>query len=145
MNNLYNHLINIYIKYKAVVLYIFFGVVTTIINIGTYYIFSSILNIDYLISNLIAWVFAILVAYITNKLYVFDSKSFSKEIIIKELTSFIIARIFSLIIDNVIMYVFVGLLDINDMIIKVASNFVVIILNYILSKFIIFKKKDLIE
>ena len=127
-------------KYKSIILYLVFGALTTLINIATYAIFAKVLNINYLISNVIAWILAVIVAYITNKLYVFESKSFEKNVLVKEVISFFIARLFSLGVDMLFMYITVGIFGYNDVIMKIFSNIIVIILNYIFSKFIIFKK-----
>ena len=127
-------------KYKSIILYLVFGALTTLINIATYAIFAKVLNINYLISNVIAWILAVIVAYITNKLYVFESKSFEKNVLVKEVISFFIARLFSLGVDMSFMYITIGILKYNDILMKVLSNIIVIILNYVFSKFIIFKK-----
>ena len=79
---------------KEAILYIVFGVLTTIINLISYYFFSNIITINYLISNTIAWIISVIFAYMTNKLYVFNSKSIRIDIIIKEFTKFIRCFIF---------------------------------------------------
>lgn len=139
---LINYIYELIKKYKSVILYLIFGVLTTIINILTYALLTKIFNINYLISNVIAWLFAVIFAYITNKLYVFESKSFEKRVLIKEIISFLLARLFSLGFDMLFMYITVGIFSFNDMFMKILSNIVVVILNYVFSKFIIFKKKE---
>lgn len=133
-------LIKLFKKYKETILYLVFGGLTTVINLLVYAITTKIFGINYLVCTVIAWILAVIFAYITNKLYVFESKSFKKEVIVKEVTSFFLARLLSLFIDMLIMYVFVSIFKFNDMVIKIISNIVVIIVNYVLSKFIIFKK-----
>jgi putative flippase GtrA len=128
-------------KYKEVLLYLIFGVLTTIINIVTYGLFKNLLNIDYMVSNIIAWCLAVAFAYITNRIYVFNSKKNSNKDIIKEIILFITVRISSLVIDVLIMYVGVSILEFNDMLIKVLANVIVIIVNYIMSKLVVFKNK----
>lgn len=129
-------------KYKEQIAYVFWGGVTTLVNIATFYIVAHILHIGTMISTTIAWILAILVAYITNKLYVFNSKSFNANIVIREFISYVICRLLTLGIDLAIMYIFIDKLKFNDMIIKTLSNVVVIIINYILSKLVIFKKQE---
>ena len=80
-----NKLLNLYKKYKEIINYLIFGVLTTLISIVTYAIFTKVFHIDYLISNVLSWIIAVLFAYITNKIYVFESKSKKN---IKELISF---------------------------------------------------------
>jgi len=126
---------------KEVLLYLIFGVLTTIINIVTYNIFKNLLNIDYMLSTIIAWCFAVIFAYVTNRIYVFNSKNNNKTDIVKEIMLFISVRLSSLVIDIAIMYIGVTILTINDMLIKVFANVVIIIINYIVSKKIVFKNK----
>ena len=132
---------NLHIKYKEVINYGIFGILTTIINYVSYIIFTRIFNIDIFISNLLAWFLSVLFAFITNKIIVFESKQITFKVIVKEGTSFIVARILSLLLDMFILYIMSDLMGINDLIVKIISNIIVIIVNYILSKFIIFKKK----
>ena len=136
----FNKILQLLKKYKVIILYLVFGVLTTLINIATYTLLTKVFNINYLISNIIAWILSVIFAYITNKLYVFESKSFKKSILLKEILSFFAARLFSLGVDMSFMYITIGILKYNDILMKVLSNIIVIILNYVFSKFIIFKK-----
>lgn len=133
-------LITNYKKYKQVILYLFFGGVTTVQNILTYYIFTHLLGINNMVSNIIAWVLSVLIAYITNKVYVFESKSTGRRHLIKEMSLFFYYRLLSGLIDLSIMFVFVNVLHYNDIVIKIISNVVVIIANFVFSKLLIFKK-----
>ncbi|MDF2865568.1 MAG: gtcA [Clostridia bacterium] len=128
-------------KNKEVLLYLVFGILTTLINIVTYGLMKNLLNIDYMVSNVIAWCLAVAFAYVTNRIYVFNSKKNNKTDIIKEIILFVSVRLSSLAIDIVIMYVGVSLLQVNDMLIKIIANIIVIIINYIMSKKIVFKNK----
>ena len=133
----------IYLKYKEIINYLIFGVLTTIISLATYYLLVlTILNpdkpLELQIANIISWIVSVAFAYITNRLYVFNSKDKN---ILKEIIKFYSARIFSLIIDMSLMYIFVSLLSLNDKIVKIIVQIIVIILNYILSKLLIFKNK----
>ena len=92
-----------------------------------------------MLSNLLSWVIAVTFSYITNKLFVFQSNAKGKLELTKEFGKFVLGRVFTLILETVILYVMVDLLHINDMIVKVISQIVVIVTNYILSKLIIFK------
>lgn len=126
-------------KYKEVVLYCIFGGLTTVINIITYFLLSRVLSINYLVSNIIAWILSVLFAYVTNKIFVFQSKNIELRYLVNEILAFIGCRLFSGILDIGIMYVFVDILSFNDFIIKILANIVVIALNYIFSKLMIFK------
>ncbi|MBE6149212.1 MAG: GtrA family protein [Firmicutes bacterium] len=130
----------LYKKYEEIINYLIFGVLTTIVSIITYFICSKIFNINYLISNIISWILSVLFAFITNKLYVFKSKNKNKNIIIKELISFFSSRIFTFLIDMGLMYILVSILKVDDMLSKLVTQIIVIVLNYILSKLYVFKK-----
>ena len=89
MNNI-KKLIN-----KEIILYVIFGVLTTIVNLIAYYLFSNIININYLISNAIAWIISVVFAYITNKFFVFNSSYINKDVIIEEFIKFMNCRLIS--------------------------------------------------
>lgn len=126
-------------KYREVLLYLVFGGLTTLINIISFFILRKF-NIALYISNTIAWILSVLFAFITNKLFVFESKGKSKKENTKELVSFFGFRILSLVFDMGAMYLLLDVLNIKELIAKIVSNVVVIILNYIFSKLFIFKK-----
>ena len=128
-------------KYKQTILYLVFGVLSTIVNIATYAFCTRSLNIEFLISNWIAWIAAVLFAYITNKFFVFESKETNIKFLIKELSSFVSCRIVSGVIEMILMYIMIRLMSLNDFIVKIITNVVVVILNFIFSKLIIFKNK----
>lgn len=128
-------------KYKSIILYIVFGVTTTLVNIITYFICTRILKNDIIISNVVAWCFAVLFAYVTNRKWVFESENNSKSGVLKELIYFISCRLTTGLIDLIIMYISVNILNFNDIFMKIISNLIVIIVNYLASKFIVFKKK----
>lgn len=141
-------------KYKEIILYIFFGVLTTIVNFVIYFIMNALLGEDmYLVSNVIAWIGAVAFAYITNKIWVFESKSRESKTLLREIGEFVSARLLSLGIEETGLYIFVDLLKFStfsfsflrltitgDVIAKIIMQIIVVILNYIFSKFIIFKK-----
>lgn len=123
---------------KETFLYLIFGILTTIINIVSFFLFNKLF--DYKLSNIIAFILAIIFAYITNKKYVFESKKEEKTEIIKEFIFFIGSRLFTFVLDMLLMVLFIEGLFVNVLVSKVIVNVVVIILNYILSKKLVFKK-----
>lgn len=131
----------IYLKYKEIILYLIFGILSTLINILVFLIFNNVFNINYIISNIFAWIFAVLFAFLTNKFFVFESTNDNKKDDIKETFSFFLARIFSLGVDMLFMYVTIDIFSWNSSISKILSNIIVIIINYFFSKFLIFKKE----
>lgn len=122
--------------------YIVFGVLTTFINIFSYLIFTT-MGLAYIESNFIAFILSILFAFITNKLYVFDSKSWKINIVFRESITFLTSRIVTFFIDTISLVILIELFGINDFISKCIVNVIVIILNYILSKFFVFKRKNI--
>lgn len=137
MNEIYNK----HIKDK--ILYIIFGILTTLTNIFTYWIFTSKLKFDYINASIFAWVISVVFAFITNKLYVFNSKKIELNILIKEALYFFAFRILSLLIDLTAMFLLVQIIKTNDLFAKVISNIIVIIINYYASKLIVFKQCSL--
>ena len=135
-------IINRLIKNKEVLLYLFFGVLTTIVSFLTYTLFTRVMAIDELVANVLSWVFAVAFAYITNKNFVFDSHHKSLNATIKELVAFFTARLFSLAAETVIMYIGIRVFSFFDLYVKLFAQIVVVILNYVLSKYLIFKKED---
>jgi putative flippase GtrA len=127
---------------KEIIRYLFFGGCTTLVNIITYYIWTRGFHITVLSSTIAAWILSMLFAYITNRRYVFQSKNSDIKAVFLELITFVICRLFTGALDICIMYVFVHLLRQNDFMIKILSNFVVISGNYVVSRLLIFRKKD---
>ena len=130
-------MLNKYKKYKEIINYLIFGGLTTVVSIATYALFAKVFHIDYLISNVLSWILAVLFAYITNKIFVFESKSKKN---IKEITSFFFFRIVSLLIEMIILYIFVDMFHIDDLFTKIIAQVIVIVANYVFSKVFVFKK-----
>ncbi len=126
-------------KYKSILMYLFFGICTTIINIVTYWMFYISLDFPNVLSTIFSWIISVLFAYITNKLWVFESRSFGKKVLVREIATFFGARFISGIIDLAVMFLFVDMLLFPAIIIKFISNIFVVIFNYVASKVVIFK------
>ena len=139
-----------------VVRYIIFGLLTTAVNFIVYFTVTAVFgDHTYLAANVAAWVVAVAFAYVTNKLFVFDSKSWDKSVVVRELGAFVSARVFSLLVEEAGLYVMIGLwrfdrfvIDLAVMqigggtIVKLFMQFVVIVMNYVFSKLVIFRKKQ---
>ena len=126
-------------KFREVLMYLFFGGLTTVVNIVSFYILRK-LSVEVYVSNIIAWLIAVIFAFITNKLFVFESRGKSKKKNARELISFFGFRILSLGFDMGSMFLLIDILHVGEMISKILANILVIILNYIFSKLFIFKK-----
>lgn len=130
-----------YKKHKEVLLYLFFGGVVTLVSIGTFQFFYAVFKINELIANVISWVISVLVAYITNRTWVFRSTANTKSAVTVEMLGFFGGRAATLLIEELIILVFVTFLKFNSLAVKLAAQIVVIVLNYIFSKLLIFKNK----
>ncbi|KRO09568.1 GtrA family protein [Paucilactobacillus hokkaidonensis] len=119
--------------------YIFFGGVTTLVNIGVFAVLDK-MNWNYQLANVIAWFLSVLVAYLTNKVWVFSSHYTTFKAFIIEFVEFYFFRALTLIIDVIIMYIGISMLGWNAILVKVIDNVIVIIVNYVFSKWYIFKK-----
>lgn len=147
-------------KYKEIITYIIFGVLTTVVSWGSYTVFVEMLSMKVFVGNLLSWVCAIVFAYITNKLWVFESKSWKPSVIGKEIVTFVASRGVTGVIeivcvpllaktgfDNLFygilekMNISIGILFTDGIYSKIFLSVVVVILNYFFSKFIIFKNK----
>ena len=126
-------------KCREVLSYLFFGGLTTLVNILVFFLLRYF-NFHLYLSNLIAWLVAVLFAFVTNKLYVFGSKSDDKKKNLKELIAFFICRIISLGVDMGAMYLLLQVINSSEVFAKIMTNILVIILNYLFSKLIIFRK-----
>ena len=129
-------------KYKEVIMYLIFGILTTIVSLVSYYLLTStLLNpnsaVQLQVANVISWILSVAFAYVTNRKYVFESKSCDY---VKEITSFVGGRVVTLFMDMLIMFIFVTIFHLNDKLFKLVSQVVVIILNYVISKLFVFKK-----
>lgn len=126
-------------KYSELINYAFWGVFATVANIAAYYVSYDLCHISNVISTLIAWAVAVIVAFITNKLYVFHSRGTSMKENVKEFISFTGFRLISEIFDLGIMFFAVDVMGWSALLWKVVANVIVVILNYFFSKFIIFR------
>ncbi|MBQ3192093.1 MAG: GtrA family protein [Oscillospiraceae bacterium] len=129
------------VKYWDILSYLIFGVLTTVVNYLVYLPMYNMVGLSAAVSNCIAWVVAVAFAYLTNKPFVFRSHDWSKETVIPELTKFVSCRVASGVMETVIIFLAVDLMGWNGNICKLVTSVLVVILNYIFSKLIVFKKK----
>ena len=132
----------LYEKYREQISYLFWGGMTTLVSYASYFIFARLFSLDPLIANVLSWICAVAFAFVVNKIFVFRSASWSPAVFLSELWKFVSARIFSFVLEMAIMFVFVKLLHMNDLFVKIAASVIVVIVNYFLSKWLIFRKKQ---
>lgn len=142
-------------KYEELILYVVFGGLTTLVNFIAFWLLNKTIGeAAYLVNNVIAWFVAVVFAYITNKLWVFDSKSWKFKVLLKEVPEFFLARVFSLLVEEGGLWLFIekmgfdafsftilGFEVTGKLIAKIVLAVIVVILNYFFSKFVIFAKK----
>ena len=129
-------------RYKSQLLYLFFGGCTTLVNVVVYGLCAHAANLSTTSSTVIAWVVSVLFAYVTNRTWVFESRAGNLSDVLREMGYFFLCRLATGALDLVIMYVCVDRLGLPDMPVKLLSNVVVIVLNYVASKLFIFAKKE---
>ena len=137
-NHVFGKISGLIQKHSMIIKYLLFGALTTLINMAAYALLYNRLGVSNVASTVIAWVLAVAFAFITNKLSVFESRRFDRKTLTHEISSFLGARIITGILDTAIMYLAVDVLHLTPIVWKLISNVVVIILNFITSKFFIF-------
>ena len=129
-----------YKKNKEILLYLFFGGLTFLVSIISYAVLCLKKKRNALIANIGSWILAVSFAYVTNRVWVFDSNAETTADFIKEITSFIGGRVATLVIEELILFIFITNLGMNSMLVKIVAQVIVIVLNYVISKLIVFKK-----
>ena len=127
-------------KHYDILAYLFFGVLTTAVNYLVYLPCYNLLHWGAAVCNIIAWVAAVAFAYLTNKPFVFRSHDWSAKTVVPELTKFVGSRIFSGALETAFIFVTVDLLCWNGNVMKLITSVLVVILNYVASKLVVFRK-----
>lgn len=135
----------LFTKYRELTSYVFFGVLTTLVNWLSYIVIVAVLGggekeSAVVVATAAAQILAILFAYVTNRIWVFRSKATGIKGVFWEMLRFFAARGVSFVVDIILMYVGVSLLNMDDSLMKLLSNVVIIIINYVLSKVFVFKR-----
>ena len=133
-------LYDLFVKHYDIISYLFFGVLTTVVNYLIYLPCYNLLHFSASVSNVIAWVFAVAFAYLTNKPFVFKSHDWSAKTVVPELTKFVGSRIVSGVLETAIIFVTVDVLGWNGNVMKLVTSVLVVIFNYVASKLLVFKK-----
>lgn len=132
-------------KYREILLYLIFGALTTVVDYLSLWLFYDLLGIrvlDALGANTLAWVVSVAFAFTTNKIFVFESRDTSQKTLIREILSFVAARLVSLGAESAVIYIGVNVLGCNLWIMKLLASVIVVISNYVFSKLVIFRKKN---
>lgn len=135
-----NRLKKLFVKYQELIIYLVFGVLTTVVNYLVYLPCYNLLGLNASVSNMIAWLVAVIFAFVTNKPFVFRSYDWSSEVVIPELTKFVATRIGSGAMETAILFLAVDLAGMNGNIWKIVTSVLVVVLNYVGSKLLVFRK-----
>lgn len=128
-----------YKKNKELLLYLFFGGLTFLVSISSYALFNIRIGWNALTANIASWILAVAFAYVTNRTWVFESSTDRGSNLIKEITGFVGGRIATLVIEELILFIFITEFEMNSVLVKIVAQVVVIALNYVISKMIVFK------
>ena len=145
------HLMNFFYKIKQQLeqrklwepfVYLFFGGLTTVVNLIVHFLFLEFFHVHYMVATVISWIAAVIFAYVTNKRWVFDSKTEAGKETNAEFARFIFYRLLSLAMDTLSMYLLISVLQFGNVSAKFITQILVVVANYIFSKFLIFTKKN---
>lgn len=138
---MHDRLKKLFVKYRELITYLVFGVLTTVVNYLVYLPCYNLWGLNASVSNVIAWVVAVAFAFLTNKPFVFRSYDWSMKVVVPELTKFVATRIGSGALETVILFLTVDLAGMNGNAWKLLTSVLVVVLNYIGSKLLVFKKR----
>ena len=127
-----------YRSHKEVLLYLLFGGLTFAVSIVSYALFTKVMKVNFMVANVISWILAVSFAYVTNRTCVFKSRATGREAMLKEISKFVSGRIFTLLVEEVVLLVFIKLLHFDSMVVKTAAQVAVILMNYMVSKMWVF-------
>ena len=130
----------LYTKYKMPLLYIFFGGTAFVLNMVLFYAIDRWTPLNELVNNIICWVICVLFQFWTNRTWVFDGKTTGLKEFLKQMASFFSGRLFTLFLEEAIIAIFITWLKLPSLPIKLLAQFIVIVLNYVISKLFVFKK-----
>lgn len=131
-----------YLRYRDIISYLFWGVMTTAVNYAAYFGCTRLCGIGYFWSNIIAWVAGVAFGFVVNKVFVFRSLDWSPRTAFRECWQFVTARVLSGGLETGSLALFVDCFHCNDAIVKIVAGIVVVIMNYVLSRFVIFRKRQ---
>lgn len=136
-----NKILELLRKYQDILAYLVFGVLTTVVNFFVYYPLTNLLSMNATLANVIAWAVSVAFAFLTNKPFVFKSNDWSASVVIQELSMFIGTRVGSGALETAMIFLLVDCLSLDGNIVKIAVSGLVVIINYVGSKLLVFRKK----
>jgi putative flippase GtrA len=129
-----------YQKHKEALLYLFFGGLAFLLSIGLFWMFIDLLGMAPLWANVLDWIIVVIFAYVTNRTWVFNDKAYDSEGVLRECGAFMVGRLGTLVLEEAVLWIGIDMLKINSIVMKIVTQVLVIIGNYVISKFFVFKK-----
>lgn len=130
-----------YKKHHKFLAYLFWGVATTVVDYGTYFLLTRFADCNYIFSNLCAWIAGVTFAFFVNKTFVFHSKSWKAKVLLLEFEIFVSGRIVSGLVETGVLWFGVSVCHYHDMLVKILAGGLVMTLNYLFSQFFVFRKE----
>lgn len=131
-----------YKRHKEVLLYLFFGGLSFLVNVGSFIFLNKSLSLNELVANVISWIVTVLFVYVTNKLWVFKVDVKTMKAAIFQILSFFTGRLGTLFLEEAIIFVFITKMDLNSTIVKIVAQIIVIVANYVISKLVVFRSEE---
>ena len=128
------------VKYREIITYLIFGVLTTLVSFGVYYALLWC-GVHYIVAQVVSWVAAVAFAFVVNKLFVFKDKDYSSSALLRQIWQFVSVRIASGLIETALLWLLVDILLIGEGIAKIPVAVLTVIINYVASKLLVFRKK----
>lgn len=130
-----------YSRHREVLLYLFFGGLAFLVNIGTFWLFHDVVRLHELVANVISWIITVLLAFFTNRVWVFAADSRTADAFWRQMAAFFVGRALTLAVEELMLFLFVTRLELPGTPVKLPVQILVIVLNYFLSKYWIFKSE----
>ncbi|MCL2367440.1 MAG: GtrA family protein [Oscillospiraceae bacterium] len=127
---------------REVIVYVFFGVLTTAVSFGAFVLFERIMDLPWAVANTLSHLLAILFAFVTNKIWVFQARDYAPRKVISEFLKFLSSRLLSYVVDMGLLALLIEVLRYDPLLSRVGTTVIIVVLNYVMSKVIVFRKKD---
>lgn len=131
-----------YKKHKEILMYLFFGFVTFALSVVTFVLFNKTFCINELFANILSWLICVMVAFLTNRTWVFNAETKGRKEFVNQMLNFYAGRLLTLILEEAILGIFITWLGFDSVVVKIVAQALVIITNYVISKLWVFKKNE---
>ena len=130
-----------YVRHKEILLYLLFGGLSFLVNVGSFVLLNRAFCMSELLANVIAWIVTVAFVYVTNKIWVFKIELHTRGELVRQIVSFFVGRAGTLVLEEAIIFVFITKMGLNSVAVKIVAQVVVIVTNYVISKVVVFRKQ----